>query len=1008
MTEAETEHTAAAMDVCETDDREAAIPEFLEWLKQHGVKHPKIGFLRQGANNLSLLATDDIHVCATTHLSHTAHTHNGTFLSPLYQSGDDVVTVPLDELINVYLLRRLWPELADFDPTTIGADMHGLIYVFLATESKRPGSAYAPLFRMLPRPGTIGTPMSYSEERLGLLRGTNLYETVQKIKGRLRRLAEYYPTLQAEHAGLFAGLSCTYAELVWALEVFWSRAFGVLLDGEQVASLVPLCGMSNHSADAMVSYVTDTVRGCFCLRSDMEVAAGQQFYNNYRHRSNEKLLLNYGFVCENNPLDAFTVKVSLLPDDPLYTEKARLLAAHGIGWEHYLTLDKDCPIPDTLVDCLRILSLDETEVYFWDERAFGGVVSERNEVETLRVLAKLLARQYDKLVYKDIEGDLEKVRRLADEGTDYALYCIYSYRLGQAMILKHSMEFAQGMYDRALQAVRWKPQFIIGARCDGGLAAFNELAARTQVFRGVQYSEDDETGEIRLVATAPVRKGDVLISVPAAALVTPATVDALYKSPAFRDAAHTQDDFAVAAAVMLARPNLAGSEYLLAFYRCMPKEINSPVYLEPDQMEQLLAGTPLLPYAAEMRDQYRKEHDALTRALRALQPRRSARSAAGAAGTSGGLGAALAARPPLPWGVYAWARLMTEARLMDGEGGAPVFVPLPFLPRHSPYHKLDKHYDGAARAFVFRAACDVRAGQEIFDSAGSDQSFDHFLRGGFLLFQNPADFQDIALGSPVSDVDQANDTELTDMRLQALEQLHLLVNTQDAIDHYLQAHRFPDQLLDHMRVLAMTPDELRALLATSPPVTRLAPALAARTLALCAHTEAAAARSVLDIFASLQGDIAVLDEDAFANGVLPDEPLFRAVAAYVMRQKRIVDDAIATLADTAGDLLVQEKEEDDDEEGEEGEGEDAAPAASDGDGETSSANVSTAMEDGDEATDSHAAVKMCDTEDDENEKDKDNSSSTGDAAKRRCVEGCAAAAAASSSSEETTPESEAR
>lgn len=865
--------------------------------------------------------------------------------------------------------------------------MHGLIYVFLVTESKREGSPYGPLFRMLPRPGTIGTPMSYSEERLGLLRGTNLYETVQKIKGRLRRLAEYYPTLQAAHAGLFAGLGCTYEELVWALEVFWSRAFGVLIDGEQVASLVPLCGMSNHSAAAMVSYVTDVGRGCFCLRSDMEVAAGQQFYNNYRHRSNEKLLLNYGFVCENNPLDAFTVKVSLLPDDPLYTEKARLLAAHGIGWEHYLTLDKDCPIPDSLIDCLRILSLDETEVYFWDDRAFGGVVSERNEVETLRVLAKLLARQYERLVHKDIEGDLEKVRRLADEGTDYALYCIYSYRLGQAMILKHSMEFAQGMYDRALQAVRWKPQFIIGARCDGGLAAFNELAARTQVFRGVQYAEDDETGEIRLVATAPVRKGDVIVSVPAAALVTPATVDALYKSPAFRDAAHTQDDFAVAAAVMLARPNFAASEYLLAFYRCMPKEVNSPVYLERDQMEQLLAGTPLLPYAAEMRDQFRKEHDALTRALRELQPRRSARgalsSASASATVTAAAAAALASRPPLPWGVYAWARLMTEARLMDGEGGAPVLVPLPFLPRHSPYHKLDKHYDAGARAFVFRAACDVRAGQEIFDSAGSDQSFDHFLRGGFLLFQNPADFQDIALDSPVSDVDQANDSELTDMRLQALEQLHLLVNTQDAIDHYLQADRFPDQLLDHMRVLAMAPDELRVLLATSPPVTRLAPALAAHTLQLAPQTEAAAARSVLDIFASLQGDIAVLDEDAFANGVLPDEPLFRAVAAYVMRQKRIVDDAIATLADTAGDLLVQEGE--DEEDGEEDEGDAAAQdqgsdSAPDGPSETSSANVSTAMEDGDDTAAAAAVVS-------------DSASSTGgsggDAAKRRCVEGCA-------------------
>ena len=349
---------------------------------------------------------------------------------------------------------------------------------------------------------------------------------------------------------------------------------------------------------------------------------------------------------------------------------------------------------------------------------------------------------------------------------------------------------------------------------------------------------------------------------------------------------------------------------------------------------------------------------------------------------------------------------MTETRLMEGDKGEPVFVPLPFLPRHSPYHKLDKHYDAGARAFVFRAACDARAGQEIFDSAGSDQSFDHFLRGGFLLFQNPADFQDIALGSPVSDVDQANDSELTDMRLQALEQLHLLGSTQDAIDHYLQADHFPDPLLDHMRVLAMAPDELRALLASSPPVTRLAPALAAGTLRLGLQTEAAAARSVLDIFASLQGEFAVLDEDAFANGVLPDEPLFRAVAAYVMRQKRIVDDAIATLADSASDLLVDD---DDNEDGDEGENEDDDNTNNSSSGETSSANVSTAMEDDDDGcADSsngdaaHTATKMCDAED---EKDDGNttSSSNGDAAKRRCVEGCSEPDVSSSSSSSSSP-----
>ena len=55
--------TATEVETHETDDRVAAIPEFLDWLKKRGVQHPKIGLEVQGANNLCLVTVDDVNVC---------------------------------------------------------------------------------------------------------------------------------------------------------------------------------------------------------------------------------------------------------------------------------------------------------------------------------------------------------------------------------------------------------------------------------------------------------------------------------------------------------------------------------------------------------------------------------------------------------------------------------------------------------------------------------------------------------------------------------------------------------------------------------------------------------------------------------------------------------------------------------------------------------------------------------------------------------------------------------
>ena len=50
----------------------------------------------------------------------------------------------------------------------------------------------------------------------------------------------------------------------------------------------------------------------------------------YGHRTNDDLLLNSGFVVENNKWDFLTVLFSLIQNDPLYEQKKNILESHNI------------------------------------------------------------------------------------------------------------------------------------------------------------------------------------------------------------------------------------------------------------------------------------------------------------------------------------------------------------------------------------------------------------------------------------------------------------------------------------------------------------------------------------------------------------------------------------------------------------------------------------------------------------------------------------------------------
>lgn len=913
--------------------RDDLIPQYLKVLEDHKVMFPKIELARYGANNLALRAKSDI------------------------QDGDIVLSVPLDILLNNVTLRtRIWPSLQAFDPRAYGCDKWALMYLFLATEhAKGPASPYWAYLSMLPR--VVGTPVSYTPEELELMASTNLHEAVVGIHAKLRGIEKMYAeVLRPQYPQVFAGCPphVEYGALVWAYEVFWSRAFAVMVrdpfdpewdETAPVASLVPLCGMLNHSPDAHVTYITDAENGVFCIQSNMPVAAGEQFYNNYRNRSNEKMLLNYGFFTPDNPLDTFTIKVNVHHGlDPLYARKRALLAACGVGWEHYLTKDPAAPVPDSLLDCLRVLSMSESELYFCaccGAYTPGAPVSERNEAETLRTLSLLLDKQLAKLRYKDYAADFARLDAMggpaaaADPATAATYAAIY-YRAWQARILAQSAAYARKRYAEKMRSLEWTPKFAVAPRCSSAAAldAYNACAAGGGgVFRGVRYAVEPETGFVRLVAERPLARGDPIIVVPSSDLLRKESAQALLgpevRAIAERVDADDPNAFEILTSLVLVASltgKLSDSEnnnnnnnsekdsnrnlspLVKNFLTALPRSVVSPVFLSPDTIEECLGELPLVDDAIGFREQVMAEHKSVAANKRVKRSGVATKD-------------------------YVWARATIEPRIVTLPSSASscepgmAVLPLPYLPRYSPYHRLEKHYDAALGAYVVSAGCDVPAGGEVFDNLGYDQPGDHLLRFGSLLACNPLATHRIDFVWGDDDVDPA--------RLALLRRLGLSPE-----GNLLAKGQFPYALLHTIRILDMSDEEAAETAAQldagmkqqhhhqqqqqqqeeekknkdassgsgSEDACAGEYALSVVARELSDETEAAAYSMLRDILTSaLDALPQVCDSAALQHGD-DSHDLLDALATYVAQQRAIIAYTMDRLTEIAGDKLAPENE----------------------------------------------------------------------------------------------------
>ncbi|KAJ1648736.1 hypothetical protein LPJ64_000055 [Coemansia asiatica] len=321
---------------------------FVRWLEDNGADLGRIGVCDAGAEGNGVYAQQDI------------------------SSNERYAYIPHKLVITGKVCQQ-----------TLGDGLQGraLLAAFLVHERfVAADSFWKPYIDILPQ--KYHTPLEFDSLELALLGGTPVEHAVEDRRSKYK---EEHRAAQRATEGRIPGDVLTLENYVWAASAVSSRAFSKeLVRGydEQTASsevLLPLLDMMNHqprrrvtwaALDSGIEFVTGTV-----------IKAGEQIFNNYGPKSNEELMMGFGFCVPGNPFSHFHIRLNY-DKDPGHEDKQRLLAAAGIGsCDQFIRADG---LPRGLLPMLRVMAMTDVDVYYARNRLQEEEEEEEGETWDLR------------------------------------------------------------------------------------------------------------------------------------------------------------------------------------------------------------------------------------------------------------------------------------------------------------------------------------------------------------------------------------------------------------------------------------------------------------------------------------------------------------------------------------------------------------------------------------------------------------------------------------------------
>ncbi|KAG0277478.1 hypothetical protein BGZ95_005876 [Linnemannia exigua] len=330
-------------------------------------------------------------------------------------------------------------------------------------------SFYKPYLDMIP--DQIYTALSFDEQDMERLRGTNAYLTVKELQETLRM--QYNKTMEVVGSDLKVEDGYTWERFLWAKTVISSRTFPASLFGNETQGeivLIPLADSLNHKSRHKITWIK-TAEGL--QMTSAAIKKGDQVFNNYGPKSNEELLTGYGFCIENNADDLVTLKTNF-SRDPDQERKSEILKYLGIKGDtvHYL---KRNVIPDLLLATMRVMAMNPTEVTRYHsmiedcdldgQESEDDVAREQRLKDTSLVIGAALSRELqfvglrneyamldlmDMLLRTKLQGVVEWDQNLSTPENSVQEF-VKIYRQGQKEILESCAELCRGMFSILLK-----------------------------------------------------------------------------------------------------------------------------------------------------------------------------------------------------------------------------------------------------------------------------------------------------------------------------------------------------------------------------------------------------------------------------------------------------------------------------------------------------------------------------------------------------------------------------
>ncbi|KAJ2549125.1 hypothetical protein EV175_004564 [Coemansia sp. RSA 1933] len=228
-----------------------------------------------------------------------------------------------------------------------------LLASFLVQQrSMETSSFWKPYIDILP--ASFHTPVEFSSDEVRLLRGTPMEHA---LADRVSRFRDEYE----EAKRVLGDKVMDYEQFAWGLGVVSSRSFcKALMEGGEGGSdevLLPLLDMFNHMPMRKVTWAANSTGVEFVTREELQI--GSQVFNNYGPKSNEELLMGYGFCVPDNQFSYYHIRINY-SQDPMAEDKRQILACAGIeDPDQFVRRDG---LPANLMPMLRVMAMTPADV----------------------------------------------------------------------------------------------------------------------------------------------------------------------------------------------------------------------------------------------------------------------------------------------------------------------------------------------------------------------------------------------------------------------------------------------------------------------------------------------------------------------------------------------------------------------------------------------------------------------------------------------------------------------